>query len=124
MSRDRRPPGLAAWMLLRILRAPRCEALIGDLAEEYRHGRSRTWYWRQTLWAIAADLREHPPRRLGLGALRLAMIATLLLGASLGAKWPLFIFALDPIWWWFLGRRRRARHRGQEHPRGDAPCDR
>jgi hypothetical protein len=122
MSRDRTLPRLAVWMLSRILRGRRSEALIGDLAEEYRQGRSRTWYWRQALWAIVVELREHPPRRLGLGALRLAMIATLLVGASFGAKWPLFIFALDPIWW-FLGRH-RTRRRGQEHRRRDAPCDR
>ncbi len=121
MSRERSPPRLAVWMLMRLLRGPRCEALIGDLTEEYRNGRSRAWYWRQALWSMAADLREHPPSRLGLGALRLLMIACLLIGASLDWKWPVFLFALDPIWW-FLARR-RTRH-GQEHPRGRAPCER
>ena len=122
MSRDPRLPRLAVWMLSRVLRGRRSEALIGDLAEECRRGRSRTWYWRQALWAMAADLREHPPRLLGLGALRLLMIACLIAAASLHSEWPLFIFALDPIWW-FLGRR-RTRHRPEEHLRGDPPCDR
>ena len=122
MSPDRTPPALALWMLLRLLRGPRCEALIGDLAEEYRHGRTRMWYWRQALWAIAADLRQHPRWRLGLGALRLLLIACLLAGASLGAKWPLFIFALDPIWWICLYlARRRAGGGHRESPRGQLP---
>jgi len=122
MNRDRRSPRLAIWMLSRILRGRRSEALIGDLEEEYQRERTRLWYWRQALSAIAADRRDHPSRWVSLGALRVVMIATLLVGASFGAKWPLFIFALDPIWW-FLGRR-RIRRRGLEHSRGDAPCER
>ncbi|HEY2590500.1 MAG TPA: hypothetical protein VGI35_02820 [Steroidobacteraceae bacterium] len=60
MSRNLSPPRLAVWILSRSLRDRRSEALIGDLTEEYRHGRSRAWYWRQALWAIAVDLRERP----------------------------------------------------------------
>jgi hypothetical protein len=45
------PPALATALLELI--PPRTSAgLIGDLIEEYRNGRSRTWYWRQTIVAL------------------------------------------------------------------------
>lgn len=111
MNRGRQAPLLARWILARLLRGERRDALIGDLAEEYQHGRTRAWYWRQTLYAVALGLREHPPRRLGLGVLRVLMIACLLVGASLDWKWPLFIFALDPTIWDLLHRRKRRSNR-------------
>ncbi len=56
------PPRLATALLERL--GPRDEALIGDLVEEYRSGRSGTWYWRQALTAIAigaaTEVRTHP----------------------------------------------------------------
>jgi hypothetical protein len=121
MNHDRRPPALAVWLLSHLLRGRRSEALVGDLAEEYRRERTRLWYWRQALWAIAHDMRGQPPWRLGLAALRIVLIASLLVGASFGAKWPLFIFALDPIAWWYLGPH-RSRRRNQASPRGQPPC--
>jgi hypothetical protein len=47
----RRPPRLAALLLERL--APGNEALLGDLDEEFSRGRTRAWYWRQVLSAIA-----------------------------------------------------------------------
>jgi hypothetical protein len=32
---------------------PPTEALVGDLLEEYRQGRSRLWYWREVLVAVS-----------------------------------------------------------------------
>ena len=57
------PPALAT-ALLELLIPPRTSAgLIGDLIEEHRNGRSRTWYWRQTIVALTMsafrDVREH-----------------------------------------------------------------
>jgi hypothetical protein len=46
----RRPPRFAAYLLQ--LLAPN-EPLQGDLDEEYQAGRSRMWYWRQTLHALS-----------------------------------------------------------------------
>lgn len=51
------PPKLATWLLDRLGFATQNPALVGDLLEEFRGGRSRGWYWRQTLTAIAAGVR-------------------------------------------------------------------
>ncbi len=48
------PPRLASWLLQRCAAGHCCESLAGDLIEEYHAGRSRAWYWRQVLLAIAA----------------------------------------------------------------------
>jgi hypothetical protein len=45
------PPRLALALLQRVV--PDNEALIGDLIEEFEAGRSRAWFWRQTVVAIA-----------------------------------------------------------------------
>jgi hypothetical protein len=46
------PPRLATWLLQHLASSPRRESLVGDLIEQYRNGRSATWYWRQVLTAI------------------------------------------------------------------------
>lgn len=48
------PPRLATWLLQHCRSGYRCEALAGDLIEEFHTGRSRAWYWRQVLLAIMA----------------------------------------------------------------------
>jgi hypothetical protein len=57
------PPRLAAWLLDRLTSGPKRESLIGDLAEQYRRGRSAAWYWRQVLVAVLVsttrDIRGH-----------------------------------------------------------------
>jgi len=59
--RHRKPPGVATWFLNRFSSS---EALVGDMIEEYRRGRSRVWYWRQTSVAVlrttVADVLSHP----------------------------------------------------------------
>lgn len=101
-----RPPIVATWLLQRFV----CqnEALAGDLLEEYRGGRTVSWYWRQVLIAIvlatANVFREH----------KVITVRTILLGwatfycfAYLIAL-PLFKFynivlrelGLPTLFWW------------------------
>jgi hypothetical protein len=49
----RKPPALANWLLDRLGYTRQNAALAGDLLEEFRSGRSRAWYWRQTFMVIA-----------------------------------------------------------------------
>jgi hypothetical protein len=51
--RGTEPPRIARWMLERFMPEGRDEALKGDLLESYRAGRSRGWYWRQVIAALA-----------------------------------------------------------------------
>lgn len=66
-------PPRVATVLLRCL-MPGEEALAGDLQEEYRSGRSRSWYWRQVGAAIAMDAWRDI-RRQNLSALRAITVA-------------------------------------------------
>jgi hypothetical protein len=55
-------PPLVATLLLRWM-GPRDEAIVGDLLEGYRSGRSRLWFWRQAIAAILigalTEVRSH-----------------------------------------------------------------
>jgi hypothetical protein len=57
-----RAPKVATFLMSRI---GNCDPiLIGDLEEEYRHGRSRLWFWREAVHASVVALlravRQHP----------------------------------------------------------------
>lgn len=47
------PPRLATWMLRHMLPGEHHDALVGDLLEEFRAGRSAGWFRRQVLAGIA-----------------------------------------------------------------------
>ena len=51
--RPSRPPVVATWLLVHFLSGPEQEHIVGDLVEAYRSGRSRIWYWKEVLAAIA-----------------------------------------------------------------------
>ena len=51
------PPAVATWLLLHFASEQNRDALAGDLIEEYRRGRSESWYWRQVLIAIVDPSR-------------------------------------------------------------------
>ena len=57
------PPALATALLERLIPPRTSAGLIGDLIEEHRNGRSRTWYWQQTIMALTMsafrEAREH-----------------------------------------------------------------
>ena len=59
---------------------PREEPLVGDLVEEYTTGRSRLWFWRQALAAVAAGairgIRDQPLRAVGAVAVGWAVLVT------------------------------------------------
>jgi hypothetical protein len=61
--RPSEPPVLATWLLEHVRFSNTDEALAGDLLEDFRHGRSVAWYWRQVFAAILVgfvrEVRHH-----------------------------------------------------------------
>src|SRR5690349_8174291 len=58
------PPGLARWLLERVLpRDRQRDVILGDMLEEFRHGGSRGWYWRET-FAVLSRMYGHKCMRL------------------------------------------------------------
>jgi hypothetical protein len=60
------PPFIATWMLEHWMPGPGNDSLAGDLLEEFRSGRTdrtRAWYWRQVLAAIAIECSKRILRR-------------------------------------------------------------
>lgn len=73
------PPRLATWLLGWL--EGTCSPLVGDLHEEWHHGRSAGWFWRQTVRALhgraAICVAEHRlPALLGLAAVGLYGVGT------------------------------------------------
>jgi hypothetical protein len=50
--RPSHPPRIAAWILNRFSPGRDTDAIAGDLIEQYRQGRSRSWYWREVTVAV------------------------------------------------------------------------
>jgi hypothetical protein len=92
------PPALPTWLLARLLVGQHRDALVGDLVEEYRRGRSSLWYWRQSLIAIVTASTEGAWRHAGL------TLGTVLVGVALprlfvtvnrwlGWRWNLWLYS-------------------------------
>jgi len=58
-----KPPVLATWLLEHMRFCDAHDAVIGDLMEGFRQGRSPSWYWRQVFVAIligfSSEVRHH-----------------------------------------------------------------
>jgi hypothetical protein len=63
MKTSSQPPTLATWLVKRFGVAGCSDPIIGDLLEEYGRGRSRLWYWKQslaaTVFGVYQDIRTH-----------------------------------------------------------------
>jgi hypothetical protein len=70
---SRQPPALALWLLKQLGRASGNAPLVGDLLEEFDNGRSASWFWRQTMTAIATCAGR-----------RVALLQTYWIGTALG----------------------------------------
>ena len=111
----RRPPRLGTWLLDRL--RPNAEAPTGDLEEEYQSGRSRTWYWKQTIGVVIIgsyeDIRSHKllaVRAIATGwavllifSLILWSLSLDLVGGLLPLRWHVYLWVNPPIVQLFLG---------------------
>jgi hypothetical protein len=101
------PPWLALWLFARLAGRYHREAMVGDLLEECRLGRSSLWCWQQVLCALVARVRSAVRPRLTFGLLLVVWWWTLLAVASYEWKWPVLFLAADPTLYLLCGRRRR-----------------
>lgn len=70
----RQPPRIAAWLLRRFVTFDRRDSLLGDLFEEFQTGRTRGWYWRETLTALLIHARREARALLAEGAARASLV--------------------------------------------------
>jgi hypothetical protein len=86
----RKPPALAVWLLERFGYLGENSALLGDLLEEFRNGRSASWFWRQTATVL---VKGRSPRQI---VLRLDLLA-LFAGAVIQFPLSLVLWRFDLI---------------------------
>lgn len=92
------PPPAARWLMEKLTFGSASDSLAGDLLEEFRSGRSLSWYWRQVLAAIlVSGLRELRGRRsiFGFALLWSALTPALYLNYSRFLSHSSF---LDKLW--------------------------
>ena len=83
------PPALAHWLLRHFGCSANNEAVVGDLDERYRNGRSRRWYWSQVLIALIVGFIEDIWRH-KLFALRAVFVGMIFLHLIAGTLFPAF----------------------------------
>jgi len=85
------PPKLATVLMRHLLASDEVEAIEGDLFEQYRRGRSASWYWRQVLLSIGLSLISGP-RNSPLRALEVVLFGNVILfGLSVLFAIPMMI---------------------------------
>jgi hypothetical protein len=98
------PPAFAT-RLLALFMGPGNQALVGDLLEQYSEGRSRWWFWRQVVAAVAqsalVNAREHPISSLG-GVLAgcITLYAFGAVGSVLRTQLTVGSLINFKLWWW------------------------
>lgn len=85
-------PRIATWLLKHLV--ARNDALAGDLLEEYRAGRSATWYWKQVVIAMCVG---RPTRLRGLIISCLSLVVGVLIAVRFNQ--PVLAFILGPLVW-------------------------
>jgi hypothetical protein len=109
MRHERHPPACATWLLERFSGRYRRDALLGDLLEEYRRGRSDAWYWREAMVAVMTAGHSRLCRAVpGLAVLLCWWSTVVVLAFIFKTAVPLLLI-LDPSVFWFLKRSRRKR---------------
>ena len=82
------PPTLATWMLEHGIPGDYDEALVGDLLEEFRAGRSERWYWRQVLAAWCVGWLKYL-------SMRRSLLIFAVLWSTLAPGWATIVDTID-----------------------------
>jgi hypothetical protein len=98
----RRTPTVATWFLKLFCSDAEHESVIGDLAEQFQHGRGRFWYWRQVLDIAFLSLYGKVARRpltamhrVPVGSLfALVLVLAALAAVALSDVGPIFLAAV------------------------------
>ena len=100
----KQPPRVAAWLLENLGCSVDNDAVLGDLSERYREGKTPAWYWKQALVAIVVSTFQDIQAR------KLLAFRALFAGYLVQMSLELFIsryFPLVPYWvplsWWGTG---------------------
>lgn len=88
-------PGIPRWLLMHFGSGANNDVIMGDLAERYRLGRSRTWYWRQVLATILTSLFNECCENKLLTA-RALIVGWVL--ARVAFPWSFDLLLREPLW--------------------------
>lgn len=88
------PPRFSTWLLERLSPRPKRESLVGDLREQFHHGRSAWWYRRQVVGTIFAGLIAD------IAAHKLLAVRALVIG------WSAILLLTQFAWPWLEESRR------------------